>query len=505
MDQVVNLSRDDDILLVHSEIEWSGGRRVIVVVPRGAKALSSEFEIQLVRRWADESNVLVGLVTNDLAVQEMADHFGLPHFSTIGRAQKGQWKWPSTGEEIPTRATALDDEEKGTRQPILQRLGLTGFQLLFTFLLFAGSTIIIGVTALLFVPSVRITIVPASLAVTDSREVILDPTVTTIDQINGIIPTSSVRREISGTATIATSKLNTAPADRANGEVVFTNVTGTPSEIPVGTIVETSSGVTVRFSTSVTVELSSGYNSRATAPVTAVDPGPEGNVKPLQINVIEGPLSSVVRVINTSATTGGSIKQVHVVTFDDKTLLRQRLGDELRTAAVAKLQDESGTDIFIPPASVQVSVLSESFDHLVDDPSDSLSLHIEAIAIGAGVDPADLQTFAERALGEKVPKGYAVLPGTLRVEPDVNARVEANSVILTLSSSEQATPIVNSAEVLKGLNGKPITEAEALIASRVRLAGRPLIEISPSWWKFMPFFDFRIAFFVHSAQEALTK
>ena len=505
MDQVVNLNRDDDIFLVHSQVEWSGGRRVILVVPRGARALDSEYELQLVRRWADESNVRVGLVTIDMAVREMANAAGLPYFSNVDRAQSAQWKWPRNGKLVPPRPTALDDEAPYPNKPLLTRLGLTGLQLGLTLLLFAGATIVLAIAAILLIPTARITLVPATLTITDSREVILDPTVTTIDQINGIIPLNSLQREISGTATIATTKLNTAPADHSSGQVVFTNLTGTPTEIPPGTIVETSSGVTVRFSTVVTAELPLGYDARVTVPISATDPGPTGNVKPLQINVIEGPLSTVVRVINTAATTGGSIKQVHVVTFGDKTLLRQRLSDELHSAAIAKLQNEAGQDYFVPSASVEVSVLSESYDHLVDDPSDSLSLHIEGEAVGAAVDPADLQAFADRTLANKLPGGYTVLPGTLRVEPDVNARVEANSVILTLNSSEQATPDVSRAKVLEGLNGKPISEAGRVISSRVRLQGSPLIDLSPSWWRFMPFLDFRIAFFVLSRREALAE
>lgn len=502
MDQVIKLSRDDDILLIHSVVEWSGGRRVILVVPRRAKSLKSDFELTLVRRWADESNVLIGLVTNDQGLCEMADVAGLPHFPTIAKAQEANWKAPRNGKQPIIRETALEERDPSPERPLIARLGLTGIPLLLTILIFFGAALIVAVAAILFIPSARITIVPAPLTVSDRREVILDPTVTTIDQINGILPLTDFRREISGTASISTTRQNTAPADPATGSVVFTNLTGTPAVIPAGTIVETSSGLTVRYSTVITSDLPSGYNARVTVPIQAMDPGPTGNVKPLQINVIEGPLSTVVRVVNTAATTGGSIKKVHVVSFDDKTILRERLGEELRAAAITKLRQEAGPDYLIPTASVQVSVLSESFDHLVDDPAESLSLHLEAVAIGAAVDPGDLQAFAQRILGDKVPKDYTVLPGTLRVEPDANARVEANSVILGLNSSEQATPNIDRGKILEGINGKSIREAQKQIASRVRLSGPPSVLVTPNWWPVMPSFDFRIAFFVLQESRA---
>jgi baseplate J-like protein len=502
MDQVINLDRDDDVLKVHSKVEWSDGRRVILVVPRGAKAFDSEHELHLVRRWADDADVMVALVTNDLGVREMAHGVGLPYFPSLERAQRAQWKWLRNDDGGITRPTALDDGEPLPRESLLDGLGLAGIQLFVTLVLFAVAATVLAVVAILLVPSARITITPASLSVTDSREVILDPTVTTIDQINGIIPATSFQRAISGTASIATTKLNTAPADHAEGSVVFTNLAGTSATIAPGTIVETSSGVTVRFSTTIMAELPAGYNARVAVPIRAMDPGPAGNVKPLQINIIEGPLSSAVRVVNTAATGGGTIKQVHVVSFGDKTTLRQRLGEQLRAAAIAKLQNQAGSDVYVPPPSVQVSVLSESFDHLVDDPADVLSLHVEAVAIGMSIDLADLKTFGDRILGDKIPKGYKVLPGTLRVEPDVNARVEGNAVIFRLDSSVQTTPEVQSAEVLKGLAGKSLGEAAALIASRVRLSEPPRIEVSPSSWGHLPFFDFRIAFFVQPEPQA---
>lgn len=498
MDQVINLEREDDVLKVHSKVEWSDGRRVILVVPRGAKAFDSEHELRLVRRWADDADVMVGLVTDDLSVREMADAVGLPYFSSVTRARRAHWKWIRNGRDAITRTTALDGEELRPKLSLLDRLGLAGFQLFATLVLFAAAAIVLALAAVLLIPSARITITPAPLTIADSREVILDPTVTTVDQINGIVPATSFQREISGTASIATTKLNTAPADHAGGTVVFTNLAGTPAKISPGTIVETSSGITVRFSTTITAELPAGYNARVSVPIQAVDPGPEGNVKALQINVIEGPLSAVARVINTAPTGGGTIKQVHVVSLSDKTTLRLRLEEQLRAAAVAKLKNQAGADLYVPPPSVQVNVLSESFDHLVDDAADMLTLHVEAVAAGSAVDREDLMSFADRVLADKVPEGYRVLPETLRVEPDLNARMEANAVIFRLTSSVQATPEVNGAEVLKGLEGKPIGEAGSLIASRVRLSQPPRIEVSPALWPNLPIFGFRIAFFVQS-------
>lgn len=496
MDQVITLDRNDNILKVRSQVEWSDGRRIILVVPRGAKAFDSEYQFRLIHRWADESDVMVALVSDALGVREMAGPAGIPVFPTVEAAQRARWKWTRNSGVLVRRSTALDEEEPKPRTPLLDRLGLVGIQLAVTVALFGIGALILLIAAVLLVPSARITISPGSETVNDEREVILDPSVTTVDMINGVLPATSFRREISGTASIATTKVATAPADYASGEVVFTNLAGTPATIPAGTIVETSSGVTVRFSTTVQAELPAGYNARVTVPVRALEAGPIGNVRALQINVIEGPLGATARVINPNPMSAGSIKQVHVVSFEDKARLREKLSQELHQAAITRLQESVGEGTLILPASVQVSILTESFDHLVDDPADTLSLHVEAVATGYAVDRADLEKFAEAILENKMPPGYSVLPGTLVVDPNPDARVEGSAVIFRMKSSFQITPQVQAGDILKGLTGKTPEDAAALIAKRIKLAEPPKIEISPSWWTRMPSFDFRLSLFV---------
>jgi len=352
MDQFINLDRNDGILKVHSKLEWSDGRRVILVVPRGCKALDSEHELRLLRRWADNADQVVGLVSTDINIQEMARDVGLPLFSSVERAQRARWNWQRHGNGVLARVTPLEYGEPQLKEPLLDRLGLAGVQLLVTLILFGVAAAMVLAAAILLIPSANITVIPASATVSDTSEVILDSSVTTIDQINAIVPGEVYRREISGTATIPTTKTDTAPADHAIGQVVFTNLAGTPATIPLGTIVATTSGITVRFSTTVEVKLPGDFNARVTVPIRALDPGPAGNVKAFQINFIDGPASAVARVVNPAPTSGGTIKPVHIVSFEDKDMWRTRLSEQLRKTAIAQMQADLGSDAYVAPASV---------------------------------------------------------------------------------------------------------------------------------------------------------
>jgi hypothetical protein len=498
-DQVIALDKHDDLLQVHSKIEWSDGRRVILVVPRGCLALDAEHEFKLLRRWADEADVQVALVSTAYNVSELARVAGLPVFSSVQKASNSQWHWQrALGEPVVWRATALDDPAQRPHKPVLDRLGLAGWRLLLTLALFGLAAAFLFAVATLLVPSATITIRPASTLISDTSEVILDPAVTTIDHINAIVPGGLYRIEISGTVTVPTSRTATAPADHASGFVTFNNLQGTEATIPIGTVVATTSGVTQRYSTTITATLPAGFNGRASVPVRALRAGPEGNVSPFQINFIEGPLSAVARVVNVGGVGGGTIKDVKIVAFDDRRVAREQLNAELELKAAEVLHAEADDNVYIVPASVEVIVLGETFDHPVDDPSDTLSLKIDAVASGIYADLNELETFAQRRLLTKMPAGHTMLPGTLRVEADPSARVEASSVIIKVRSALLATPVIDPNKLLEGLGDKPIEHAIETLAARVNLAEPADIAVTPGWWRRMPYFRFRTTLFVET-------
>lgn len=496
-DQVITLDKNDTILQVHSKIEWSDGRRVILIVPRGCKALDAEHEMKLLRRWADEYDVQVALISTAYDVNELARTAGLPVYSSVDKAASAQWKWQRDAlEPAIQRDTPLDPDAPKPYKPILDRLGLAGWRLFLTVALFGVAVVIIVGFASILVPSATIAIVPDSLVISDASEVILDPTVTTIDHINAIVPAANYREEISGTVTVNTTRKATAPADHAQGVVTFNNLQGTEATIPLGTVVATTSGSTQRYSTTITATLPAGFNGRVNVPVRALKPGPEGNVNALQINFIEGPLSAQARVLNQSAVTGGSIKEVNIVSFDDRATARTRLTASLKQRALGVLQQSAQDNVYVVPASVEVIVLGESWDHLVDDPSDTLTLKMDAVASGIYADYNDFETFAQRRLLSKMPQGYQMLPGTMRVEADPNARTEGDSVILRVRAALLATPVIDPGKVLEGLDDVPLAQAIGKIESRVKLAEPPQVKLTPPWWGRMPFFRFRTTLFV---------
>ncbi len=513
MDQVVKLERDDDIYHLRSLIKWNEARRVIIIAPRSCQAFNQEHELHLLRRWADETGTLIAIAPPDdelrgldARTREYAKQAGILTFGSVSHAQRAQWRANGTDAFSDERLQTLGERRRGSG--VEQISGLSWWQLATTALLLVvvAGALVIG--AYWLVPSATVRITPAAQPLFNTSSITLDPTAPGTDVENATIIARVIAREISGTASIATTKTQNAPATRATGQVVFTNLAGIEAPIPRGTIVHTSAGVTVRFSTTVAATLPPQYGARVTVPVQAIDLGPIGNVRALQINTIEGPVAGAARVINPNATGGGAVRPVNVVTRDDKSKLKAQLTAQMQQVAIRHLLDEAdragkeaGVDFFLVADSVKVSIADETYDHLVDDPADNLGLRMEAQATGVVVSRKRLLDFATSVLRSEVAPGFSMLPNSVQIEIDPGSAFEKGLYVIKLRSVAYQIPQVNTNSLIRGVAGLTLNEARDRLATEVRLAQPPRILLYPTGWQQMPLLGFRIALFVDLPTE----
>jgi hypothetical protein len=501
LEQVIRLEPDTQIEHVRARIEWAGSNRVIVVVPRQCHALDDRFELELLRRWGEDAGIAIALVVSDLDIQEKAAEAGLPVFGSVRQAQRARWKWKAPYE--PPKLVARPDGN-GLEPTVWTRdwLRVTRWQIAGTLVLFVLSVAVLGLGVVLLVPSASVKIIPRSQPVYLSTEIEANPTANVIDYENGVIPARNLSRPISGTMSLATTATKQLPDTRATGAVVFTNLRPEETIVPTDTIVATSAGVTLRFHVAATdvITIPAGFGQRVEVPITATDPGPAGNVHENMINVVEGPLALSARVINLTPTTGGALKDVHIVTAADKKELRTRLLDKLKQDGLQLLQGDLSPLEFIPVESVEIDETNESFDHHVDDPTDSLNLHVEATVSALALDYGRLQDFARTVLDSQVPGGYELLPAGVSVQPAEHARVQGASVALNIRAVGYATPVVDRKDLIRRLQGQSVERLDEIVAADLSLAQPPTLEISPPWWPWMPWLGFRIALFVEPEQ-----
>jgi len=502
VEQIIYLEVDDDIAAIRDRLEWAQARRVLLVIPPRCRTLSNLVNLKLLQRHVHNLAMEAALVTRDGTTGDLAHEVGFPVFSSLGRAQRARWYGRRVIEKAPPRPR----EYKGPRprEPMLpawsgspgrgqQILAVAFFSILFLFL---------AAAVLLLVPRATVTLRPVSEAVSETLMVQANPEIERIDYETGEIPARLVEVEVEATDHIPTMAKRDAADARATGTVIFVNRINEPVEIPLGTVVGTSAGTNIRFTTIETATLPAAIGGTAETGVVAVEPGPSGNVDAFMINTTEGPLALQIRVVNDKPTGGGNMRQVGVVTQGDKDRLKASLLQKLQQDAYNRILEELKEQEFVPPETLVVEVVSETYDEFVDEEADVLGMKMVVSASGTAIGGQDANALVYRLLEARVREGYQLTAEGLRFEAGQIVAVEGRKVSFTMNASGLIVPVIDLNTVINDIRGRPIEEAENLLSQRFPLQGRPVIEVNPDWLGRMPLLPFNIDVSIELGEES---
>ncbi len=527
--QVIYLDPDDDAAVVRDRLEWAEAERVLLVLPSRNRALRSLVSLKLIARYASSTGRVAALVTPDLRVSELAAEIGLTTFRSIEHARRAQWV-QSTGEasqpvssgELVTAYDEVTEPDKvpGVSLPerpprkivrpkwlpvfrIKSRRRLSPSQMLvqrllsilgFLFLL-AILSAMIGVVVLLLYPEGSVQLRPRRTPVQTELILRADPQTERINYQTLDIPARLAQVELRDVGVIAPSGASALPTERASGAVTFINRTFQEVTVPISTTVSTSRGLNVRFTTNLTVTVPAAVNATAVVAITAVDPGPIGNVAAGQINRIENPiLARQLAVINELPTSGGAVKQAGVVTREDKDRLWSIVLQKMYQEGYNRLKGELAEQEFLPPESVIVLPLEGIFTPSLDgEQADQLSLDMHAVVRGTVIATQHANQLGLAALQAEMPKGHKLDPRSLRFEiGQVLSVADDRSVTFTMRASGEAIAQIDTDQVASIVRGLPLDQAQQLLAQQFPLAEPPLVSVKPNWLGRLPWLPFRI-------------
>jgi hypothetical protein len=502
VEQIIYLEVDDDIAAIRDRLEWAQARRVLLVIPPGCQTCSDLVNLKLLRRHVHNLAMEAALVTRDGVTRELAHEVGFPVFSSLGRAQRAKWY----GRRVIERAPTQPRKYKGARprEPRMptwsespgrgqQILAVAFFSVLFLFL---------AAAVLLLVPSATVTLRPVSEAVSETLLVQANPEIERIDYQTGEIPARLVEVEVEATDHIPTMTKRDAADARSTGTVIFISKINEPVEVPLGTVVGTSAGTNIRFTTIETATLPAAVGGTAETGIVSVEPGPSGNVEAFMINTIDGPLALQVRVVNDRPTGGGNMKQVGVVTQGDKDRLKASLLQNLQQEAYNRILEELKEQEFVPPESLVVEVVSETYDKFVDEEADVLGMKMVVSASGTAIGGQDANALVYRLLEARVREGYQLTAEGLRFEAGQVVAVEGRKVSFTMKASGFIVSVIDLNTVINDIRGKPIEEAENLLSQRFPLKEKPVIQVAPDWLGRVPLLPFNIDVSIELGEES---
>lgn len=352
------------------------------------------------------------------------------------------------------------------------------------------AIIIVGVLVVgyyfLFKANVKILVEPKVLE--KETQVIADPKVTQIDEANKIIPGAVIETTEAGSEK-GTATGTKQIGDPAKGIVVIRNKTNSAISVAKGTILTSGSGLKFTLDQSVQVASQSSsltpdgetttWGKSNPVGLTAAAIGPESNLTGgTEMSVGNYSKDQVIATVD-SALSGGTSKNVTVVTSDDQKALQAKLTDTLRQKAEEDLKSQSKDGKKVIADALAVADGKYSFSKQVNDTASDFTLNATIRFRGTSYLDSDLRTIVSKLVVVDVPANYEMNLQDAETQAEV-AKVEKDGrLIFNAKFTAKLMPKFNLEDVKNQIKGRSVMDAGNKLKELENVVGSEIV-LSPS-------------------------
>ncbi|KKQ67457.1 MAG: hypothetical protein US86_C0001G0384 [Candidatus Daviesbacteria bacterium GW2011_GWA2_38_24] len=347
--------------------------------------------------------------------------------------------------------------------------------------IFLGLIIVVVVSLAGYVvlPKATVSIYVDPKVLENAAQVVADPSLTSVDEENKKIPGQLIEVEVSGTEkSQATGKKQIG--DPAKGKVVILNKTNASKNFPQGTVLNGSDGINYTLDNGVTVASQSAVADgisfgKTTVSVTSTKIGPEGNLSAGKELSIKGESSSNYSARVDSDISGGTSKDVTVVTSDDQKKLLAALSSQLKKKAKEEIQGKLQGDAKILEEALNETITKTSYSKSVNDQAPEFSLTLNARYKGTAYSENDLRTIVSKLVQTNVPENFALNLADTETQSDVMKLEKDNKLVFQAKFRAKLMPKLDIEKIKMQIKGKTPSEVaeivrqyESVIGSEVR-------------------------------------
>lgn len=268
----------------------------------------------------------------------------------------------------------------------------------------------LAVIAYWYLPRAQITLFVEPKLLEKEFKIKLDAELSVPDPETLALPATSVETVMEGEKTTETTGSKTV-GEPARGEVTIYN--GTPKEktFTTGTLITSSSGIKFTLDENVTVASQSGTAAdpvpgKATVGVTASAIGTEGNLASgTEFTVLDYASSDFIAK-NETAFTGGTSREVRVVSKEDQESLSSALTEELRQKAIQELSQKLSPESTLLEESLSSKVAKKDFSQDVGVEADELSLTQKLKFSALTYKEEEFKNLIENQIQGTIPAGF---------------------------------------------------------------------------------------------------
>lgn len=375
--------------------------------------------------------------------------------------------------ELPTPQLPIAQQSKkkfALKQLVPKKFGII--------VLILGIIIIIGLImgAYFLLPKVEVKIFVEPKIIENNATVTADPNQKTVDENNKIIPGQVIETEVSDSAKDnATGQKQIG--DPAKGTVKIINNSNQAQTLSKGSVMSANS---IKFTLDLTTNVAStsaisDSKSTVTAKVTATVVGADGNLPSgTQFNTSNADIAIVAE----GNFSGGTSKQVTVVSADDASRLLASLSSTLRQQAQQKLQEKLPQKKILQEALAE-SIVKKSFSKNINDQASEFSLNLTTSFKGTAFDDADLKLIISKLVTTQVPEGFTLNLNDTETQADVSNLDKDGKLIFLARFKAKLLPKIDEESIKNKIKGKSINDAVNIIKGMDNILGSEII-LTPS-------------------------
>jgi hypothetical protein len=300
----------------------------------------------------------------------------------------------------------------------------------------------------------------------DQSETVTFSTTGSTDFSEGVIAARELETTVDGQmSTEATGKKDTG--DKAKGSVTIYNNGDDTVTLNSGTQVKANNGTIFLLDKDVKISSASGDIFSGTKPgkedvsVTAKDLGTDSNVPSGTKFAIGGDTTLAAK--NDSAFSGGTKKQLNVVSQSDLTKLKTDLPKSLENKADDAIKQSAEKDETVLPVVLSSALTKAKYDKKVDDEAKKVSLAATVAFTGIAYKNSEVKDYAKSLLKDKYANDTNVEDNTMNIDVQDATLKKNKTVSAKLILSAGLLPNIDTDDVVKELDGKSYDEAKAIL------------------------------------------
>ena len=495
---LIQIDPHDDLISIKDKMTWAKSQRILLFFPKGYPLDQSSLTVKLIRRYAEANGTQVGIITKNHIMREIASEQDITCFTSAPQAEKKTWPQPK--QLIPTRQfqgleKIIEIKKVVNGTPKSKRI--INLQKIITY----SILLILSLAGLMVIfPSATITIYPETSKQEISYQVFADPGSNGIN-IRGILPAAKLSISVSGDLAADSTGKIIIPKTKATGEIEIRNLTDKALVLPRGTIVSTIGSTAIEFYLTADVTLPSSSDSIKTVAIEAVNAGETGNVGSNQITKAAG-LEQSILIANSKATSGGTQQSFSTPSESDYAKLENSLRTELISKCKSGFTSEVSENRTLLEKSIVIDkVITRTQTPKVGEPSERAILSLEVSCSALVVNQNDQNQLAKLLLDQEIPN--QMIPVNDQIVVESVSPITVNSQGLFTWNATARRDLMqnwNKGGVFKLITGKKRMDAEKIFTNAFHQIRIPQIQITPSWWKWMPLLPDRIKVEIGSQQ-----